>query len=55
MRSWIRGIVLGTLSALGLGVTLGCESREHKEVRMEQRTDEGEVVEQGRGRQMVVE
>ena len=54
MNAWFRRLILGTTLLLLITVITGCgEKRKKVQVIEEQR--EGEVIEQGRGSEMVVE
>jgi hypothetical protein len=55
MRRWVRGLAVAVCGAAAVGGNLGCSDNEHREVRVEERTEEGEVREAGQGREMVVD
>ena len=50
-----RGLILGLCATLALFVFTGCAEHEHRKVQVIEEQHEGEVVEEDRGQEMIVE
>jgi uncharacterized protein YgiB involved in biofilm formation len=55
MRYALRRLVLGLVGTLALFVFSGCAEHEHRKVQVIEEQHEGEVVEEDRGHEMIVE
>ena len=55
MKHAFGRLILGLCATLALATFAGCAENEHRKVRMTEEQHEGEVVEEARGQEMIVE